>query len=71
MNALKSESGSWNLEAWVAVRPDYNKTNEKAIQFFSFSYIFWDDIGSFIFVLTALIGRNARVYRFQKFILGF
>lgn len=40
-----------NLEAWVAVRPEHNKTNEKVIQFFSFSYIFWDDIGSFFFNL--------------------
>jgi hypothetical protein len=29
-----------SLEAWVAVRPDFNKTNKKVIQFFSVSYIF-------------------------------
>ena len=41
---LKANLVVGNLEAWVAVRPEHNNTNEKAIQFFSFSYIFWNDI---------------------------
>ena len=41
---LKANLVVGNLEAWVAVRPEHNKINEKAIQFFSFSYIFWNDI---------------------------
>ena len=34
----------WNENEKVAVKPEENNEFQKAIQFFGFSYIFWNDI---------------------------
>ena len=71
LESWKLELGS--LEAWVAVRPDCNKTNEKSnsIFFIFIHFLEWDPnrLDLIRCIIIIIRGQNISIDGFQKLIL--